>query len=219
MPQFMNFERLQFAVTAGRQVAQLQRAKRHTLQIEDFVPDSCHQSANFTIFAFLKFQFQNRALAFTLVNMDAAKLEIPFGKVHSVAQLIQSVRLRNAGHMAAVTADHFKTRVSQLLSQVAVVRNQQHSFGVFVQTAHREHPLFADRHKVHSSRAPHRIVVGTQHALGLVHKEIAETWHPQTFGIQTNVLSPWINAASRISHNFGIHRDSSGANVFFAIAA
>jgi hypothetical protein len=217
MPQFVNFKRLQFAMAAGCEAAQLQRSEGNAFQGQNLVTDACQQASNFAILPFLKFHLQNDALAFTAIDVHASEFEETFSEVHAFAQLPQCVRLRNPGHVTSVSANDFKTRMSQPLSQIAVVCQQQHSFGVFVEAADGKQTLFAGRHQVDGSRAALRIMIGAKHALRLVDEKITQTWHSQAFGVEPNILSFRINGPCRIRHDFRIHGHSTRSNVLFAV--
>ena len=171
--QLMNFERLQFAMSSGSQTSQLQWPELNSLQSQYLVPDSRHQTANFTVLAFLKFHLQNRALAFAAMNMHVAKLKEAFGKVHAFAKLLQCFRMWNSRDMTAVTADHFKTWMSQTLSKVAVICDQQHPLSHLVQPTDGKHSLFRSGYQVDSFGASLRIVICTQKSFRLVDQKVA----------------------------------------------
>jgi hypothetical protein len=179
--QLVNFKRLQFAMSTRCEVSQSQWTKRHSFKSQNLVPHASHQSSDFSVLAFLKFQLQNHTLAASLVNVNAAEFEISFGKVHSVTQLIECFRLRNSGHVTTIPTDDFKSRMSQLLCQIAVVCDQQHAFCIFVQTTDGEHALFTDRYQIHSARTALRISVGAEHSLGFIHKEVTKLWPAKSF--------------------------------------
>ena len=104
--------------------------------------------------------------------------------------------------MTAVATHDLKPRMGQFLGQIAVVRQQQHPFCVFIQSTHGKQSLVGDRNKVHGARTSHRIAVGTQHSLGLIHKEITKTRHSKSLGIDSDILSVWIHGSRWIGDDF-----------------
>ena len=198
--------------------AQRERSECHSFECQHLVPDTCHQSADFTILAFLQFQFQNRTPALAAVNSHAAELEEALSKIHPVAELVQDVRFRNAGDMAAIAADHLESRMCEPLSQIAVVCDQQHPFGIFVKTSHGEQSLICHRYQIHSSRTSLRIVVRAKHSLGLVDKEVPEPRQLETFAVEANILRLRTDRPRWIGHDFAFDRDTSSANVLLTIA-
>ena len=171
--QLMNFKRLQFAMSSGSQASQLQWPELNSLQSQYLVTNSSHQTANFTVLAFLKFHLQNGTLAFTAMNMHVAKLKEAFSEVHTFTKLLQCFRMRNSRDMTAVTADHFETRMSQSLSQVAIICDQQHPLSHLVEPTDGKHSLFGSRHQIDGFRTSLRIMIGTQKTLGLVDQKVA----------------------------------------------
>ena len=214
----MDFVRLQFAVSSRSQTSQLQRPELNSLQSQYLVSNSSHQTADFTVLAFLKFHLQNRALAFATMNMHIAKLKETFGEVHALAKLLQCVRMRNPGDMTTVATNDFKTRMSQSLREIAIVRDQQHALSHLIKTTDGKHSLFGSRHQINGFGTSLRIMIGAQKALGLVNQKIAKPRHPQSFRVQPDVLLQRIDGASRVRHHFRIHGHSPGADVFFAFA-
>ena len=217
--QLMNFKRLQFAMSSGSQTSQLQWPELNSLQSQYLVPDSRHQTANFAVLAFLKFHLQNRTLAFAAMNMHVAKLKEAFGKVHAFAKLLQCFRMGNSRDMTAVTADHFKTWMSQTLSEVAVICDQQHPLSHFVEPTDGKHSLFRSRYQIDGFGTSLGIMICTQKAFGLIDQKIAQPRHPQTLGIQSHILLQRIHRTSWVGHHFGIDSHSPRTNVLFAFAS
>jgi hypothetical protein len=217
--QFMNFKRLQFTMSSGSKTSQLQWSEFNSFQSQNLVTNSSHQTANFTVLAFLKFHLQNRTLTFAAMNMDITKLKEAFSEVHAFTKLLQRFGMRNSGDMTTIAANHLKTRMSQSLSQVAVIRDQQHPLSHLIEPTDGKHSLFGSRHQIDGFGTSLRVMVGTQKTLGLVDQKVAKSRHPQAFGIQSHILFQWIDRSSRVSHHFSIDGDSPRANVLFTFTA
>ena len=144
-------------MTSWWQTSQLQRSEGNAFQCQYFVSDASHQATDFAVLSFLQFQFQNRAAATAFENSHTSKTKKAFGKVHALAQLVQDIGLGKTGHETAIAANDFESRVSQLLSKIAVIRDQQHPFSAFVQTTDCEQPLIDRRNQIYGTRSPLRI--------------------------------------------------------------
>ena len=171
--QLMNFKRLQFAMSPGSETSQLQWSEFNSFQSQNLVTNSSHQTANFTVLAFLKFHLQNGTLAFTAMNMHVTKLKEAFSEVHAFTKLLQRFGMRNSGDMTTIAANHFKTRMSQTLSQVAVICDQQHPLSHLVEPTDGKHSLFGSGHQIDGFGTSLRIMICTQKTLGLVDQKVA----------------------------------------------
>jgi hypothetical protein len=217
--EFMNFKRLQFAMSPGSKTSQLQWSEFNSFQSQNLVTNSSHQTANFTVFALLKFHLQNGALTFAAMNMDITKLKEAFSEVHAFTKLLQRFGMRNSGDMTTIAANHLKTRMSQSLSQVAVIRDEQHPLSHLIEPTDGKHSLFGSGHQIDGFGTSLRVMIRTQKTLGLVDQKVAKSRHPQTLGIESHILFQWIHRTSRVSDDFGIDSHSPRADVLFAFSS
>lgn len=218
MAQVPDFSRLQFAKSSVRQRTQLERTEGDALQFNHLVPDSCQQSTDFAVLAFLKFQFQNRAASLMSHHTNALESKEAFGKIHPIPQLIQCLRGWPPRHMTTIAAYNFEARVRQSLGEVAVVGQQQQALRVFVQPSNGEESLICDRDHVHGTRTSFRVPVGAEHTFGFVQQEVTESGKSQPFGIEADIVRFRGDGTSRIVDDDSVHRDAAIPNVFFAVA-
>lgn len=218
MPQVPDFSRLQFPKSSVRQRTQLERTEGDAFQFNHLMADSCQQSTNFAVLAFLKFQFQDRAASLMSHHTNALEAEKAFGKIHPVAQLIQCLRGWPPRHMTTIASHNFEARVRQSLCQVAVVGQQQQALRVFVQPSDGEESLIGNRDHVHSTRTPFRVPVGAEHTFGFVQQEVTESGKAQPFGIESDIVSFRRYGASRVVDDDSVHRDAAIPNVLFTVA-
>ena len=218
MPQVPDLCRLQFPKSTIRQRTQLEWTEGDALQFNHLVTDSCQQSTDFAVLAFLKFQFQNCAASLMSHHTNALESKEAFGKIHPIPQLIQCLRGWPPRHMTTIAAHNFEAWVRKSLGEVAVVGQQQQALRVFVQPSDGKESLIRDRNHVHSPRTSFRVPVGAEHTFGFVQQEVTESGKSQPFGIETDIVSFRGHGTSRIVDDDSVHRDTAITNVFFAVA-
>ena len=210
---------MQLAKPTIGQRTQRNRTEGDAFKFDDLVAHTSEQAANFSIATFLQLQFQNSTASLVLDDSHTPKLEEALGKIHAFAELRQYFRCRPAGDMTAISSYDFKPRVSQSLSQIAVVGHQQQSGCILVQTADGEESLVGHRNQVDRSRSPVRISVGAQDAARFVQQKIAEPRQSQTLGIQTHITGLGVYGSSRVGDHFTVDCHSPVTNVLLAVAS
>ncbi len=215
--QFLNFPRQQFSMPSRAESAKLQRAEADSFQSQHLVPGTSHQSANLAVLTFLKFEFEDHAATFAAMHMNASEPEKAVGEVHAFSKLPKSFRGRNACDLTSIASNHFKLRMRQMLREIAIVGDQQQTFGVLIESTDGKQSLILNRHKIHSSRTTLWIAVRAENALGLVDQKVSKPRRTKSLHIEPNVVLLRINGSCRIKHDFAIDGDSSRANVLFAV--
>ena len=119
--------------------------------------------------------------------------------------------------MTAIPPHHFKSRVSQSLSQITIVGHQQQSRRVLVQTTHSEQSLVRDGNQVDRPRSPVRVTICTEDSARLVQQKVAESRHPQSLGIQPHITGLGMHRAGRIRDDLAVHHDATIPNVLLTV--
>ena len=182
-------------------------------------PDRSQQASDFSVLAFSQFQFQKCTASLSLQQLDALEPKKSIGKVHALFQFGDYFRCRNADNLSTIAAYDFVTRVGQVFGQTAVIRNQQQSLSVFVQSPDGKHAVIAVRYKIHRTRSATGVTVGTKNAIWFVQQKVLEGRKSQAFSVGPHILFLRIHRTCRVRHHLSVHRDSTVSNQCLAVTA
>lgn len=120
--------------------------------------------------------------------------------------------------MAQVKLGNAIPRVSHAVGQLAVVRDQQQAFGLFVEPADRENPFAKLREQINDSRTPRWIVIRADNPARLVEREVHLALQLDLLAVELNLLRIRIGTERDVGDDLAIDTDSASRDVLLALS-
>jgi len=108
--------------------------------------------------------------------------------------------------------------MSQAVSQLAVIRQEDQPLAPLVEPPHRKQPKLIARDQVDRTRPPGRIGVRAQIAARLVQQKISRRIPANELAVDSDLLPPRIDARPQIADDLAVNADPPGNDVLFAVA-
>ncbi len=134
--------------------------------------DASEQTANFTVLSFGHHDFDPGAVLLLLQWFHTVNAEFPFREEQTLSQLLVDFRARNTCHLCFIGAEDSIAWVSEFLGQIAVIRHQNQTGGVFIQATDSKQPRTLFREQIEDESTPFRIIGGTKIPRWLVQHEV-----------------------------------------------
>jgi hypothetical protein len=150
------------------QPAQTERSEGDASQAHDLMSDAGKQPPDLAILAVTQTDFEERAVplsAGTFYPMDAKATLLEVKALFERGKGLGSGATR---HLEGVCSRHLKSRMSQPMRQLAVIRQQDEAFATLIQSADSEQSQFAGGHQVDRARSSRRVAAGAQIAARLI---------------------------------------------------
>ena len=110
-------------------------------------------------------------------------------------------------------------RVGELLGDLAVVGEHQHTGGVLVEPSDREHPQFASPEKIHDGLLGVRVAGAGDKALRLVHHDVDLLLALEPLAIEADIVVEDVDLRSKLGHNLSVDGHDTGLDEVVSLAA
>ena len=105
-------------------------------------------------------------------------------------------------------------RMRQLRSQIAIIRQQQHTSSITVQTSYRIDTFATSSfHKIHYSKTRLRIIRSSHTIFRLIQQHIHLTFNAYRFIMELHDISTF-DLSTQFRYHFTIHRNNAGCDKF-----
>jgi hypothetical protein len=212
--QLIHFPRRQLAMVADLQPAVADRPDAHPLEPDDRVPDGVAHVAHLPGLALVN---RNRHQGLVSPRPEPALQQAHHRRrgafaldAHAAAHPVQAVLGRLAAHARVVLPLDLVFRMEQLLGERAVIGQEQQSFGVVVEAAHRVDVLADVGQQVEHGRPPLGVLARRHVAPRLVEQDVAMTrGDADARTVDADVVASRFCARSEFQHGGAVHRDAA----------
>src|SRR5262249_4812678 len=128
--QRLDFLSSQWPGLAFGQPAKVDGADGNALQPHHLVREACKHAANLAVLAFIKNNAQPGAFALFFQALDMPGVNMALAEPDALAELGEILAGGRAGHLYEVALLHAEARVHELVSQVAIIGQEQETLAV-----------------------------------------------------------------------------------------
>jgi hypothetical protein len=190
------------------QVADARAAQRLHLEA-----DRGEDAPHFAVLAFVQRDRQRREVVRTLLDAQLRPGGASFGQVHALADRLERLAFDASAHFGPIGLGDSVTRVRDLVREVAVVGEQDQALALLVEPADRVDAALARvGDQVDGARARLALLVGADHALGLVEQVVAvagQRLDELAFDLDARLLE--IDLGAELRHRAAVDRDLPSA--------
>ena len=107
----------------------------------------------------------------------------------------------------------------ELLGDLTVVGEHQHTSGVLVKPSDREHPQLASLEKIHDGLLGVRVARTGDEAFRLVHHDVNFLLALESLSVETDVVLEDVDLCPKLGHNLAVYGHDAGLNEVVSLAA
>lgn len=194
------------------------RTESDPFQLHYLVPSAGQQPPNLAVLPFGHRDFDPGAATLLLDRFDVVDFELSFGEEQPFLELLKNFSFGMTRHLSPVDSVNVIARMCQFLSEVSVIRHDQQTGGVLVQTPDTEQPWTIGWKEFEDRWTSLRITRCTQEPRRLVEEIVLLALELQLFAVQCDCLHRRTDVRSELRDRLAIDLHSSSGDQLFTFA-